>query len=194
MNSEPSDTPPADRANAAEESSRESLRPIAGADRSIRRRMGLKEELLLALLPTLIVLGVLGLVESLSGQRLLFASLASSAFLIYLDPQHGTNSIRTLVSAHMGAATIAVTIDLAMGAGYAAAGVSMVVAIILMITLDVVHPPAISTSLGFAFRNGEEKNLILFLLAVLVIAILVMLQRAVLYLLARFTHPSNSHP
>jgi hypothetical protein len=49
-----------------------------------------------ALLPTLTVLAVLGLVEALSRQLLLFASLASSAFLIYLAPRHKANSLRTL--------------------------------------------------------------------------------------------------
>ncbi|WP_380283062.1 hypothetical protein [Hymenobacter rubripertinctus] len=49
------------------------------------------------LLPTLTVLVMLWLLELLSNQRRLFASLASSAFLIYLDPAHYTNSTRTLV-------------------------------------------------------------------------------------------------
>src|SRR6476659_1016402 len=64
---------------------RSSLKPLEGANRSLRRRLNLKGELLLALAPTVTVLGVLGLVEVLSQQRLLFASLSASAFLIYLD-------------------------------------------------------------------------------------------------------------
>jgi hypothetical protein len=63
-----------------------SPQPLQGANRSLRRRLGLKGVFALALLPTLMVLSVLGLVETLGRQRLLFASLASSAFLIYLDP------------------------------------------------------------------------------------------------------------
>ncbi|MBV8886644.1 MAG: hypothetical protein JO235_21975, partial [Chroococcidiopsidaceae cyanobacterium CP_BM_RX_35] len=69
---------------------RSSLRPVEGANRSLRSRLDLKGELVLAAAPTLTVLGVLALVEVLSRQRRLFASLAASAFLIYLDPQHGT--------------------------------------------------------------------------------------------------------
>ena len=76
---------------------RTSLRPLHGADRPVRRELSLRDEFLLALLPTLTILTVLGLVEALSRQRLLFASLASSAFLVYLDPQHGTNTVGTLV-------------------------------------------------------------------------------------------------
>jgi len=45
------------------------------------------------------VLLVLTLVEALSNQRLLFESLTSSAFLIYLNPEHAVNSIRTLLLA-----------------------------------------------------------------------------------------------
>jgi hypothetical protein len=68
------------------------------------RRMRLKDELLLALLPTAAVLLTLALVESLGGQHLLCATLASSAFLIYLDPEHETNAVRTLVLSQMMAA------------------------------------------------------------------------------------------
>jgi hypothetical protein len=76
---------------------RTSLKPLKGADRTARKRLSLKGEFALALLPTLTILVVLALLEAISRQRLLFASLAASAFLIYLDPQHGTNSVRTLV-------------------------------------------------------------------------------------------------
>ena len=80
---------------------RSSLKPIEGANRSFRRRLTIRGELALATAPTIIILGVLALVEALSRQRLLFASLASSAFLIYLDPQHGTNTVRTLILSQM---------------------------------------------------------------------------------------------
>jgi hypothetical protein len=70
-------------------SRRSSLRPVQGANSALRQRLDLKGELALAAAPTLIVLIVLAFVEVLSRQRLLFASLASGAFLIYLDPQHG---------------------------------------------------------------------------------------------------------
>lgn len=153
-----------------------------------RRRIGIKGELLLALLPTLTVLVVLGLVEVLSNQRLLFASLASSAFLIYLDPQHATNRVGTLVAAQMGAASIGLAAYLAFGPGYASAGLAMVAAIVLMITFDVVHPPAVSTALSFGLRAGDESNLVLFGLAVGITALLVVLQRTALWLIKRCLH------
>lgn len=105
---------------------RESLRPIEGAARPDRRRLGLKDELLLALLPTVPVLAVLGLVEALSRQRLLFALLASSAFLIYLDPKHATNAVRTLVAAQLSAAGLGLAGFVLLGPGYLSAGLAMV--------------------------------------------------------------------
>ena len=166
---------------------RESLEPVEGANRALRRRLTLWDEFLLALGPTVTVLGVLGLVEALSTQRLLFASLASSAFLIYLDPQHGTNSVRTLIVAQMLAATLGLLAYLGLGGGYLSGGAAMVATIVAMILLDVVHPPAVATAMAFALRAGSETNLGLFGLAVGVTAVLVVLERLALWLLARAT-------
>jgi CBS-domain-containing membrane protein len=167
------------------EKSRESLQPIEGAKRSSRWKLGLKGEFMLAFAPTALVLLVFAVVKALTNQPLLFASLASSAFLIYLDPQHATNTIRTLSLSQMTAATIGLVTHLLFGVGYFSGGVAMVVTIFLMIVADVVHPPAVSTSLSFAFRAGDESNLVLFGLAVGIIVMLVVLQKTVLWLLAR---------
>ncbi|MDQ3815136.1 MAG: HPP family protein [Armatimonadota bacterium] len=169
------------------EAPRTSLKPVEGANRSLRRHLGIKGELALALLPTVTVLAVLGLVEAFSRQRLLFASLASSAFLIYLDPQHGTNSVRTLVFSQMLAAIIGWATFLLFGPGYLAAAGAMVLVIGLMIVLDVVHPPAVATALSFAFRAGHENNLLLFGMALGLIVVLVALERVSLWLLARYS-------
>ncbi|HEX2201831.1 MAG TPA: HPP family protein [Longimicrobium sp.] len=173
---------------------KESLKPVEGADRSLRRRLDMKGELVLALLPTATVLGVLALVEALTQQRLLFASLASSAFLIYLDPQHGMNSVRTLVLAQMLAAAVGLAAFVALGPGYLAAALAMVVTIVATILLDAVHPPAVSTALSFALRAGDESNVALFGMAVAITAVLVGLERAALWLLARYAarHPSGA--
>ncbi|WP_197446567.1 hypothetical protein [Tautonia plasticadhaerens] len=71
------------------EGDRERLAPIEGAGPPDRASLGSRGELTLAIAPTAVVLLVFGLVEVLTEQRLLFASLAGSAFLIYLDPEHG---------------------------------------------------------------------------------------------------------
>ena len=166
---------------------RESLKPIEGATRSGRARLPLRAELLLALAPTLVVLIVFALVEVLSKQRLLFASLASSAFLVYLDPQHGTNTVKTLVLSQIMAASIGLVLFLLLGPGYMSGGLAMILSIVLMIVFDVVHPPAVATSLSFAFRAGDESNLLLFVLALSIIVVLVLLQRALTWVLVRLT-------
>ncbi len=164
---------------------RTSLKPVKGANRSLRSRLSLQGEFVLALVPTVTVLVVFALVEVLSRQRILFASLSASAFLIYLDPQHGTNSIRTLVISQIMAATLGLGAYLTLGPGYLSGGIAMVATIVLMILLDAVHPPAVATSLSFAFRAGNEKNLVVFGLAVAITATLVVIERLTLWLLAR---------
>ena len=54
-----------------------------------------------------------------------------------------------------------------------------------MILLDIMHPPAVPTSLSFALRAGNENNLVLFALAVGITAVLAVLERFALWLLAQ---------
>ena len=61
----------------------------------------------------------------------------------------------------------------------------MVATILLMVVLDVVHPPAVSTSLTFALRTGAENDFTLFALALGMTVSLVVLQRAAVWLLER---------
>ncbi|MBK1987533.1 HPP family protein [Sphaerospermopsis aphanizomenoides BCCUSP55] len=165
---------------------RSSLKPLQGANRTLRRRLDWKGEIALAIAPTVTVLLVMGFVEALTQQRLLFASLASSAFLIYLDPQHGTNAIRTLILAQMMAASIGFTTYLMFGGGYISGGLAMVSAIFLMIILDAMHPPAVATSVSFALKANNVSNLVLFAWALGITAILVGLERYALWLLAHY--------
>ncbi|BAU66710.1 hypothetical protein STA3757_41150 [Stanieria sp. NIES-3757] len=164
-----------------------SLKPLAKKARTLRNRLNWKGELILATAPTVVILSVFALVEALTRQRLLFASLASSAFLIYLDPQHGTNTVRTLVISQMMAATIGFLTYLLLSSGYMSGGTAMIVTIVLMILLDVMHPPAVATSLSFALKAGNENNLILFGLAVVITTVLVGLERFALWLLVYFS-------
>jgi len=150
-----------------------------------QRRLSLADEFLLALLPTATVLLMLGLFEALGRQHLLCASLASSALLIYLDPEHRTNTVRTLIVSQMAAAGVGWAMCSLLGPGFVAAGTSMAAAIAMMILFDAVHPPAASTALAFALRPEDKSNLALFGLAVGITAVLVLLQRAVLSVLAR---------
>jgi CBS-domain-containing membrane protein len=150
-----------------------------------RHRIGLKGELALALMPTAIVLLVLVLVETLSRQRLLFASLASSAFLIYLDPENAVNKVRTLVLSQVGSAALGLLAFMLLGPGYLSGGLAMVIAIVGMIAFDVMHPPAVSTALSFGLRASDESNLMLFALAVGITALLIGMQKSALWMLRR---------
>ncbi len=162
-------------------------KPLADKPETVRRRLGIKGKLALALLPTVTVLLVFGLVQAWSRQQLLFASLASSAFLIYLDPGHETNKARTLVISQLLAALIGFGAFFVFGPGYFSAALAMVLAIVAMVTLDAVHPPAVSTALAFAFRTNNAGNLTLFGLSVFLIVLLVGLQRASTWLMLRAT-------
>jgi CBS-domain-containing membrane protein len=115
-------------------------------------------------------------VEAFSKQQLLFSSLASSAFLIYLDPKYPTNGIRTLMIAQLSACVIGYLIYLIAGAGYLAAAISMVMVIAVMIVVKAIHPPAVSTAFDFAFQYKEANAVMMFFLAVLLLAILIILQ------------------
>ncbi len=85
------------------------------------------------------------------------------------------------------AATTGLISCLVLGSGYLSGGIAMVLTIVLTILLDVVHPPAVSTSLSFALRAGNENNWVLFGLAVSIIALLVVLERFALWILARYS-------
>lgn len=160
--------------------------PLESSIRSWRRRLPVGSEIVLVLMPTLTVIAMLVLLETFSEQRLLFASLASSAFLIYLDPLHATNTVKTLSLSHLLAATFGLMAFLAFGHGYLAGGVAMVATIVLMIVRDAFHPPAVSTSLIFAIRSGAESEISLFVLALIIVVILVLLQRSTVWVFHHF--------
>lgn len=172
---------------------RETLEPIKGKSWRTRRRSRLRQDLLLAVLPTVTVLGALYVLEEFSDQRLLFASLASSAFLIYLDPLHATNTVRSLVIAHLFAAAAGLVTYMIWSHGYQAAATAMLSTIVVMVFADAVHPPAVSTSLIFGFKRDSEDEFLLFVLAVAAIALLVLMQRLSVWGLNRATGASAEH-
>lgn len=127
------------------------------------------------------------LLEAFSKQQLLFSSLASSAFLIYLDPKHPTNSVRTLIIAQTSAAVVGYLVYLIMGPGYLPAAIPMIVA-------KAMHAPAVSSALIFAFPYTKVNTLLMFLFAVMLLVILIAFQRAFLWILKggeKTGHPLN---
>lgn len=172
---------------------RESHEPAPKELRSARQRLSFRGELALAALPTATILGMLALVEMLTEQRLLFASLVSSAFLIYLDPEHGANRLRALVGSQLLGSVAGWICYSTLGAGYTSAGVALVITIVLMILWDIVHPPAVATAMSFALRAGEASNLALFVLALGITVMLVVMQRVATWALVRARGAVGSH-
>ena len=156
--------------------------PNLSLPKSARRR-SLRADLMLALMPTASVLLVFALVDAFSHQRLLFASLASSAFLVYLDPDHEVNSVRTLVLAQGLAALVGFAAHTVFGGSDWGAAGAMVIVVFGMILIRAMHPPAVSTALSFALVAGTGRGLVLFGVCVGVLALLVFLQRGALRLL-----------
>ena len=163
-------------------------------ENQIRKRLHWKSELTLALLPTLTVLLMLWFIETYGHQRLLFASLASSAFLIYVDPQLRMNRVRTLIIAQLAASIIGYLSLYLLGAGYVAAAVAMAVFTFIMVFGDFVHPPAVSTVLTFAFRPNTENALLLFAMAVGIIVLLVGLATVSTWLVHRLSTTEPPKP
>lgn len=153
--------------------------------RSRQRRGGVWGEVALAVPPTLVVLAVILAIENVTREHLLFASLASSAFLIYSVPLEYMNGIRVMVIAQGIGCCCGVAAALLLGSGYGAGALAMVVTILLLVTLDLVHPPAISTSIGFAFVAPKDRTLVLFAIALMLLGVLVVLQRVAVWTLGR---------
>jgi len=160
------------------------MRSSADTNSQASSRRSLQADLTLAILPTVTVLLVFALVEAWSRQRLLFAPLAASAFLVYLDPEHKTNRVRTLVLAQGAAALTGFAAHALLGPSYWVAGAAMVAVIFGMILARAMHPPAVPTVLSFVFGAGTGRGLLLFGVCVALLVLLVGLQRAAVRLLS----------
>lgn len=152
-----------------------------------RARVGIVRELGFAVPPTFTVVAVIFLIQGLTNQRLLFASLAGSAFLIYYEPMHHMNTLRVVILSQLIGAFGGVVVSMVIGPGYVAAVVAMTGAILLLIALNLVHPPAIATSLAFAFVPVKERTLFLFLASLIMLATLVLVQRLAIWSYHRMT-------
>jgi CBS-domain-containing membrane protein len=157
----------------------------------IQRRGGLAGELSLALPPTAMVLVAVFLLQTFAHERILFASLASSAFLIYYDPLHRMNTVRVMVTAQLIACVVGAVAG-ALSPGYGAAALAMPLTIVLLILLRLVHPPAVSTALGFSFLSPNDRTIITFVAALGVIAMLVVMQRLAAWTLHRVAAEEDS--
>ncbi len=157
----------------------------------IGRNLSIWQELILAALPTVTVLLVIALVGFLSSRAVLFTSLASSAFLIYINPSNKMNNGRTLVISQMVGALAGYASFTLLGKNYFGVGAAMILTIVLMIVLNAVHPPAVSTSLLFGLGGEFASDLALFALALLMTLMLILLQRSTLGLMSRFVQEQD---
>jgi CBS-domain-containing membrane protein len=136
----------------------------------------LAAELALALPATATVLLTLFLIEEITHQRMLFTSLAASVFLIYHDPEHRMNTIRSMLLSYLIAAAAGIGLAWIFSPGYTAAAVALSFTISVLILLRSVHPPALATALGLGFSAEPAQSLPLFMLSVLVVVLLVAVQ------------------
>lgn len=158
---------------------------IEGTNRTGRLRLPLRDEVILAVLPTLTVLLVLWVGDVLTSRPVLLSALASSAFLIYVDPMLATNRLSVLTFSHLTGALAGIGAEWLLGYSVGAAGLAVGITIVIMIVANIMHPPAIGTSLSFAFHSGLDAHITLFLIALGMIAMLGILQRVMQYLLLR---------
>ena len=161
----------------------------AAQSESEQRWPSVRDNLLLALLPTATVLPMIAVLEAFGRDHLMCSSLASSAYLIYADPGHEMNGERALVVSQMTAAGVGWLMWLLLGGGFSAAAIAIPLAISLMILLKAlspsatVHSPAVSTALAFAMHPDPSGSFVLFAIAVGITALLVVLQQTMSWLI-----------
>ena len=140
--------------------------------------------LLQAALAALVMLGVLLLVDSIA-DAVLAAGLGSSAVIVFVHPNSSSAALRHLVGGHiLGLAIGALASFVLFHSGLVpvadgthhwvadvAAAVTLGIVILLMSATDTEHPPAAATGLGFALQSLEITLVLLFVAAVLMLAI-----------------------
>lgn len=140
--------------------------------------------LLQATVAALVMLGVLLLVDSIA-DAVLAAGLGSSAVIVFVHPNSSSAALRHLVGGHiLGLAAGALASFILFHAGWVppadgthhwvaavAAAVTLGIVILLMSATDTEHPPAAATGLGFALQSLEITLVLLFVAAVLMLAV-----------------------
>lgn len=159
--------------------------------RSARSR-NVAHQLALAVPPTVVVLAALFVTERVRQERGLFATLASSAFLVYAAPSHGMNTVRRMVLAHGVGATAGLGVGAILGVGYLAAAVATIVTIVVIVPSDLVHPPADSSTLGFGFNDRQLDTLVGFGAALALVVALVVLQRVAVAAVDRLARSTST--
>lgn len=119
-------------------------------------------------------------VEQIAEQAVLVTSLAASTFLLYYQPLHRMNRFVPVVGGHLIAAGVGFLADEIIPSATLALAVSITVTVTALASLRIIHPPAISTSVVFAYQPHDAGALLTFSLTLAVVIAL-----AVVYLLLR---------
>ncbi|WP_426119501.1 HPP family protein [Kocuria sp. LHG3120] len=119
-------------------------------------------------------------VEQIARQAVLVTSLAASTFLLYYQPLHRMNRFVPVVGGHLIAAGVGFLSDKFIPGGTLAPAVAITVTVAALAGLRIIHPPAVSTSVVFAYRPHEVSALLTFSLTLVVVVAL-----AAVYLLLR---------
>lgn len=151
------------------------LADLMHADRGAWKWLG--GELALAGPPTVTLLLALFFTNQLTRHPVLFTSLASSAFLIYQDPMHRKNSLSVMAIGQAAGAIAGICASLLLGQGYISVAVAVMLTIILLVPLNAVHAPGISSAMGFALLSPAYGLLAAFAVAVGIIIILAVFQQ-----------------
>ncbi len=130
----------------------------------------------------MILLGV----EILMRQHILFTSLVSSIFLIYVKPKDPMNDTLTILISQVLATTIGYSSFLLLGDSYLAGCATVTAITFLLVGIDRLHPPAVATSLIFNYRTHAESDFVLFGLLIGLIGVLFLMKKGYSYLENRF--------
>jgi CBS-domain-containing membrane protein len=95
------------------------------------------------------------------------------------------NEAQVMIPTHITASLVGFASFLVFGEGYLSGALAMGLTITILILFSIVHPPAVSISLIFAFRAQRAKTLLLCSLALAMVAVLYVLQRVAVALLHR---------
>ena len=150
---------------------------MASADKKRRsiKRYSAEHLAVVSIATVLSVLAVIFVVQELARRPILVASLGSSAFLLFFQPRNEVNNFRPLVFGHLLAAATGYGANLLFPEPYLSVAGGLAVTVLLLTGLRLVHPPAISTSLVFAYRPEQAEAIVTFGLTLAVVVALALI-------------------
>ncbi|MDX1664458.1 MAG: HPP family protein [Candidatus Promineifilaceae bacterium] len=146
-----------------------------GRKRRTIKRYSAEHLAAVAIATVLSVVAIIFVVQELATRPILVASLGSSAFLLYFQPRNEVNNFKPLVFGHLLAAVTGYGANLLFPEPYLSVASGLAVTVLLLAALRLVHPPAISTSLVFAYRPEQAVAIVTFGLTLAVVVALALI-------------------